>query len=107
MLNLYLSGEADREWIAEIQGDNLLLALEILDETIPGMSPQEVTNAVYGEEDCSSPEEIQEAYNKLDETNWEGENFQETAAELMDLLLTNINLSEVIDLDPYAELRTL
>ena len=89
----YLSGHLNRELLTEETGDSLQETLNVLDEILPGMTPEAVKQALTASADGHSLREIRKQARKLDRATVT--EFEERAAEMMDMLLTNLNLSEL------------
>ena len=87
----FLSRELNRSLLTEMTGDSLQEALNVLDEILPGMTPQSVTMALTESADGHSLQEIEKMHREM--RNATPMEYEEKAAELMDVLLTNLNLS--------------
>lgn len=93
----------DRNLLTEAAGNDLEETLNVLSEVIPPMAPEKVKQALTAE-DGHSLQEIKKAMKQLTETATD-EEYEEQAATLMDMLLTNLNLTGQIELLPSLRYR--
>lgn len=103
LVNCFLSGYWDPNLLVETTGETLTEALYVLAEILPGMTPEAVGRAVRESEDGHSVEEIGRLWRSMDMMN--DPELEETGAELLDMMLDNLNLSDEIDLNPSLHYR--
>lgn len=103
LTNGFCSGYLNRNLLTEASGDSLLETLNVLDEVIPGMTEADVKRALDAA-DGYSPMELAKAARAMSEAVTD-EEYEEKAASLMDMLLTNLNLTGQIELNPSAFYR--